>query len=49
MALPLRTADETVFVDRFTDGVLDPAQPMLGPVRDGGTSSPTPPPVAGGR
>ncbi|PZN04587.1 MAG: acetamidase [Bacillota bacterium] len=36
MALPLRTADETVFVDRFTDGVLDPAQPMLGPVRDGG-------------
>ncbi|GAB6876239.1 acetamidase/formamidase family protein [Thermaerobacter litoralis] len=36
MALPLRTADETVFVDRFTDGVLDPEQPMLGPVRDGG-------------
>lgn len=24
-------------VDRFTDGVLDPAKPMLGPVRDGGT------------
>lgn len=27
---------ETVLVDRFTDGVLDPARPMLGPVRDGG-------------
>ena len=26
----------TVFVDRFTDGVLDPSKPMLGPVRDGG-------------
>ena len=26
----------TVFVDRFTDGVLDPAKPMLGPVKDGG-------------
>ena len=26
----------TVFVNRFTDGVLDPAKPMLGPVRDGG-------------
>lgn len=26
----------TLRVDRFTDGVLDPAQPMLGPVRDGG-------------
>ena len=29
-------ASETVFVNTFTNGVLDPAQPMLGPVRDGG-------------
>ncbi|MFV2069938.1 MAG: acetamidase/formamidase family protein [Pirellulales bacterium] len=29
-------ACETVLVDQFTDGVLDPAKPMLGPVRDGG-------------
>jgi len=27
---------ETVFVNEFTDGLLDPALPMLGPVRDGG-------------
>ncbi|MCL4297164.1 MAG: acetamidase/formamidase family protein [Anaerolineae bacterium] len=27
---------ETVFVDEFVDGVLDPNKPMLGPVRDGG-------------
>jgi acetamidase/formamidase len=27
---------ETVFVDQFVDGVLDPNRPMLGPVRDGG-------------
>ena len=27
---------ETVFVDQFIDGILDPAKPMLGPVRDGG-------------
>jgi formamidase len=27
---------ETVFVSTFTNGVLDPAQPMLGPVRNGG-------------
>ncbi len=30
------TAHETVFVDQFTDGILDPTRPMLGPVRDGG-------------
>jgi acetamidase/formamidase len=30
------TASETVFVDTFTDGVLRPGAPMLGPVRDGG-------------
>lgn len=29
-------AHETVFVDRFVDGILDPNRPMLGPVRDGG-------------
>ena len=27
---------ETVFVDQFIDGILDPSRPMLGPVRDGG-------------
>ncbi|HMQ51809.1 MAG TPA: acetamidase/formamidase family protein [Anaerolineae bacterium] len=27
---------ETVYVDEFTDGLLNPEQPMLGPVRDGG-------------
>jgi len=31
-----RVGSETVFVDRFTNGILDPNQPMLGPVRDGG-------------
>jgi len=27
---------ETVFVDQFVNGILDPNKPMLGPVRDGG-------------
>ena len=27
---------ETVYVNEFTDGVLDPGKPMLGPVKDGG-------------
>lgn len=27
---------ETVYVDKFTNGILDPSRPMLGPVRDGG-------------
>ena len=27
---------ETVFVDQYIDGILDPSKPMLGPVRDGG-------------
>jgi formamidase len=27
---------ETVYVDEFVDGILDPRRPMLGPVRDGG-------------
>src|SRR3954451_12875419 len=29
-------ARATVFVDTFTDGLLGPDVPMLGPVRDGG-------------
>jgi hypothetical protein len=29
-------AFQTVFVSTFTDGVLDPTKPMLGPLRDGG-------------
>lgn len=32
----VRQAVDSLRVDRFTDGVLDPARPMLGPVRDGG-------------
>ncbi|MGB0090869.1 MAG: acetamidase/formamidase family protein [Planifilum fulgidum] len=31
-----KPACNTVYVDTFTNGVLDPEQPMLGPVRDGG-------------
>ncbi len=31
-----RQFQETVFVHTFTNGVLDPGKPMLGPVRDGG-------------
>ena len=27
---------ETVYVNEFTDGVLDPEKPMLGPGKDGG-------------
>jgi formamidase len=30
-------AKNTIFVNTFTDGILDPKKPMLGPVRDGGT------------
>lgn len=30
-------ASRTVFVSSFTDGILDPADEMLGPVQDGGT------------
>jgi len=30
------TGRETLLVDQFTDGILDPARPMLGPVADGG-------------
>ena len=28
---------QTVFVGEFTDGLLDPDRPMLGPIADGGT------------
>lgn len=31
-----RNAYETVYVNTFTNGILDPSQPMAGPVRDGG-------------
>ncbi len=31
-----RIGHETVYVDEFIDGILDPNKPMLGPVRDGG-------------
>jgi len=30
-------AVETVFVNKFTNGILNPQDEMLGPVRDGGT------------
>lgn len=30
------TGARTVFVNQFTNGILDPAEPMLGPVADGG-------------
>jgi acetamidase/formamidase len=30
------TAHQTVLVDQFTNGILDPNLPMLGPVKDGG-------------
>jgi len=32
----VKTAQRTVFVDTFTNGLLGPDVPMLGPVRDGG-------------
>lgn len=32
-----RAANRTVFVSSFTDGLLDPAAELLGPVQDGGT------------
>ena len=28
--------NEKIYVDQFTDGVLDPSKPMLGPICDGG-------------
>ena len=28
---------QTVFVGDYTDGLLDPSRPMLGPVANGGT------------
>lgn len=36
MAIVTGAARETILVDTFTDGILDPERPMLGPVRDGG-------------
>ena len=33
---PISGGRQTVLVDQFTNGILDPALPMLGPVRDGG-------------
>jgi len=30
-------AKTTIFVDTYTDGIIDPGKPMLGPVKDGGT------------
>lgn len=30
------SAQETIYVNTFTNGILDPSQPMLGPVQDGG-------------
>lgn len=32
----MKTAVETLFVNTFIDGILDPAKEMLGPVKDGG-------------
>ncbi|MDI3341494.1 MAG: acetamidase/formamidase family protein [Sphaerobacter sp.] len=36
MAVTTQAGHETVFVDTFTNGILSPNGPMLGPVRDGG-------------
>jgi acetamidase/formamidase len=36
VAIEMGLARETVFVDTYTDGILSPSAPMLGPVRDGG-------------
>jgi acetamidase/formamidase len=36
MAIEVGLAKETVFVNSYTDGILSPSAPMLGPVRDGG-------------
>lgn len=36
MSKQVQHAVETVYVNEFTDGLLDPEQPMLGPVKDGG-------------
>ncbi|MER2190826.1 MAG: acetamidase/formamidase family protein [Solibacillus sp.] len=35
--IPSAQAAETLFVNEFTDGVLNPHSPMLGPLKDGGT------------
>jgi len=33
----IASSQRTVLVDQFTNGILDPGLPMLGPVKDGGT------------
>jgi formamidase len=35
-ALRQKTGHQTIFVNEFTNGILDPKAPMLGPVSDGG-------------
>ena len=32
---------DSITVEQFTDGVLDPARPMLGPIRSGGQAAST--------
>jgi len=39
----------TVCVNTFTDGILDPQKQMLGPVKDGGTIIANTAPVVGDR
>eukprot|EP00746_Dinoflagellata_sp_MGD_P161935 gnl/MRDRNA2_/MRDRNA2_89280_c0_seq1.p1 gnl/MRDRNA2_/MRDRNA2_89280_c0~~gnl/MRDRNA2_/MRDRNA2_89280_c0_seq1.p1 ORF type:complete len:487 (+),score=110.04 gnl/MRDRNA2_/MRDRNA2_89280_c0_seq1:90-1463(+) len=34
--LGIHDGSQTVYVDKFTDGILDPKKPFLGPVKDGG-------------
>lgn len=36
MSEKVRQAVETVYVNEFTNGLLDPGEPMLGPVKNGG-------------
>jgi formamidase len=36
VAGPEHAGHETVYVNEYIDGILDPGKPMLGPVRDGG-------------
>jgi formamidase len=37
VTIATRPASRTLFVSSFTDGILDPAGEMLGPIQDGGT------------
>src|SRR4029079_5289393 len=45
---PTRHGAETVFVDRFCDGIIGPSSEMLGPVRDGGHTGASSAPGCGG-